>query len=490
MLKMLNKSFVIILPLAVINFIMGMLEVYFPILEGTITDTLRVYDWSGFLKYSSIFIVLLVSYPIIYVFTDFLTYLVKMWILKKEMCNNLDFIYFKDVRTLRNAGYAASRIYDDIDSGLEGLIVSTTGLFYITGVIINGLITGLRIHIMLSVLFIACIVVINILVVRMHGILYRLAGKVSESEGFIRGIILDFIKSYQVIRNLIDFHSVVRDRLINYINQTFETILGLKSRSFIISHIGSSLNYIVMFIFICLVSFEVLNDRLTLGEFITFIGAIGLISRYISIGLSLFSEMVKSLKYMERFYRFVKVRETDYYTIGNDIQVENLKVSYGNRTVLENITTRIGKGERVLIKGRNGAGKTTFANVISGILKPDEGKVTLPKTISSITQPFELPDVKVGDLVSDEILKEFKIESLKDSIASTLSAGQKQKLAVAIALSRDADVYIFDEPLVNIASDDREFFKNKLLTKTQGKILVVISHGRYFDNEEFRILKL
>jgi len=489
LLKTLRKSLIFILPLVLINFVMGMVEVYFPILEGSITDTLYAHDGAGFLKYSVAFLLLLVLYPLIYVFVDFAAYFVKIRILEKEMFNNLDFIFYKDIRTLENAGYVASRIYDDLDAGLEDFIIFLTGLFYIAGVVVNGTITILRTHFFLSTIFIISVFIVNIFAARMHGTLYRLAEKVSESEGFLKGIILDFVKSYQVIRNLLGFHGVIRNRLIDYINKTFGTILKLKTRSFVIAHAGSTLNYVIMFAFISLGSFEVLKGRLTLGEFITFIGTIGLISRYIGTGLSLLPEMVKSWKYMERFYEFVKLRETDYYVVGENILVENLKVSYGDRVVLNGITATIKKGERVLIKGRNGTGKTTFANVISGILKPDAGKVILPKTVSSLTQPVEFPDVKIEDLVDDETLKEFKLETLKDKIASTLSAGQRQKLAVAIALSKDADAYILDEPLANISPDDRKFFKDKILSKTEGKTLIVISHGRYFDDEGFKILK-
>ncbi|NPA79637.1 MAG: ABC transporter ATP-binding protein [Thermotogae bacterium] len=478
-----------ILPLLLINLAMGVLEVYFPILEGHITDTLYKHDEAGFLKYSAIFLILLVAYPLIYIFADFLGYFIKMWIVRDEIYDNLNFIYHKDIRTLENAGYVASRIYDDIDTGLEGLIVSTMGLFYIIGVIVNGMITALKIHLSLAIAFIISAAMINILMVRMHGSLRKLAENVGESEAFIKGVILDFIKSYQIIRNLLGFPGIVRDYLTDYINETFSGILTLKSRSFAISHIGNTLNYAIMFVFICLVSFEVLSNKITLGEFITFIGAIGLVSRYIGTSLSLLPEMVSSWRYIERFYEFVGLRETDYYTLGPNIYVENLKVSYGDKTILTDITVLINKGERVLIKGRNGTGKTTFANVISGILSPESGKVILPKTISSITQPFEFPNVKVGEIVDEGTLREFNIEELKSNAAGTLSAGQKQKLAIALALSKDADVYIFDEPLANISSDEREFFKNKILSKTQGKTLIVISHGEYFDDEGFRILK-
>jgi len=59
-----------------------------------------------------------------------------------------------------------------------------------------------------------------------------------------------------------------------------------------------------------------------------------------------------------------------------------------------------------------------------------------------------------------------------------LSAGQKARLALALALSKDADLYIFDEPLANLDTESKEYFLNKILEKTKGKSLILISHEK------------
>jgi len=115
---------------------------------------------------------------------------------------------------------------------------------------------------------------------------------------------------------------------------------------------------------------------------------------------------------------------------------------------------------------------------MSGLLKPSRGKVILPEGgISSLTLPVEFPPLKVRELVKDEeLLERFSLKGLKDKYPHELSAGQKQKLGVALALSKRASMYVLDEPLANVDRESSTEVMKAIFDRTKGSTLVVIMH--------------
>jgi len=94
--------------------------------------------------------------------------------------------------------------------------------------------------------------------------------------------------------------------------------------------------------------------------------------------------------------------------------------------------------------------------------------------------PISFPPLKVKELVSDRgLLSALGIgdEPIWEAFADELSAGQQQKLALALALSREADLYIVDEPLANLDPQSRDTAINLILERTKGKSLILVMHG-------------
>lgn len=134
-------------------------------------------------------------------------------------------------------------------------------------------------------------------------------------------------------------------------------------------------------------------------------------------------------------------------------------------------------GEKVLLVGPNGAGKTSLLHILAGYMAPDQGEVTLPPRIVALTSPVDLPPLPVQDLVTDPALLEaFDLKPLREHLPERLSAGQRQKVAIGVALSQEADLYLFDEPLANLDESSRERVLEALFTRTQGKTLILVLH--------------
>jgi len=151
-------------------------------------------------------------------------------------------------------------------------------------------------------------------------------------------------------------------------------------------------------------------------------------------------------------------------------------------------TGDIQKGEILAIMGANGLGKTTFLKLLAGIEKPTKGEIKevkisyKPQYIKSIegTVRQNLMDAAKEQFSSgwykQNILEKLHLKKILDNDASKLSGGELQKLYIAITLSKDADVYAFDEPSAFIDVEDRlkvaEIIKDFMIKKEKSAIVV------------------
>ena len=219
------------------------------------------------------------------------------------------------------------------------------------------------------------------------------------------------------------------------------------------------------------------------------------------------------------------------------ISAENLGHSFHDQWLFKNVSIGINRGRRVALVGINGAGKSTLLKLLSGSLKPTEGKVAQMRdlnlgyldqdpsfkdavTISDYI--FHADDVqqqlirKYEELLENDpensraieevmeemgnvdaweyeykiktILGRLDIHHLNHKIAS-LSGGQKKRLALAKLLIEDPDIYILDEPTNHLDIDTIEWLE-KLLTDGS-KTILMVTHDRYFlDNVCNEILEI
>ncbi len=154
-------------------------------------------------------------------------------------------------------------------------------------------------------------------------------------------------------------------------------------------------------------------------------------------------------------------------------------------------------GEIVGVFGANALGKTTFAKVLAGEIKPDKGKIE--KKIKIAYKPQYLKNDYTGtvrELLAKsceeftttkfkmEILKPFQLEEILDNMVSELSGGELQRLAAAICLAQDVDFYLIDEPSAYLDVEERVKLA-KIIRKfieTNRKTCMVIDHDMMLLN--------
>ncbi len=190
------------------------------------------------------------------------------------------------------------------------------------------------------------------------------------------------------------------------------------------------------------------------------------------------------------------------------ISVEGLKKSYGAVEALRGIDLSIRRGGLVGILGPNGAGKTTLVETIEGLRTPTAGRVTV-LGLDPATQPREVKE-RIGvqlqttmlqtELKTLEVLRIYaalyrKARAPRDVLAAvglsdkasarvgTLSGGQKQKLALALALVHDPEIVLLDEPTTGLDPAARRALHEVVRSlAAEGRTVVLTTH--YIEEAE------
>ncbi|MDC1280292.1 ATP-binding cassette domain-containing protein [Pelagibacteraceae bacterium] len=161
------------------------------------------------------------------------------------------------------------------------------------------------------------------------------------------------------------------------------------------------------------------------------------------------------------------------------IKLEKISLSFGKRKILNNISFSINQGQILGLLGPNGVGKSTIFNLITGLIKPDYGIISIDSTkvndcpIYLRTEKFKIgyvpqhggyfhdltlmenliaigeiliPDIKIRNEKINSLIAKFELDSLRNIKSSYLSGGQKKKLVIALSLLSSPKILLLDEP--------------------------------------------
>ncbi len=190
---------------------------------------------------------------------------------------------------------------------------------------------------------------------------------------------------------------------------------------------------------------------------------------------------------------------------GNVIEAKDVDFSYGDKTLIQNLSFLIRRGERVMFLGANGTGKSTLMRLINSMLVPTRGRITLGYNIKigyydqenrglhDTNTVFgelraEYPDKTDLELRSTLALFLFDADDIQRGV-STLSGGERARLTLAKLILKKVNLLIMDEPTNHLDIGSCEALENALLA-FEGTI-VAVSHDRYFINRiATRIIEL
>src|SRR6187399_1581949 len=180
------------------------------------------------------------------------------------------------------------------------------------------------------------------------------------------------------------------------------------------------------------------------------------------------------------------------------IVAEGVTKRFGERTIIRNFSLRIQRGDRIGVVGANGAGKTTLLKLLTGEILPDEGEVTIAKTLNGVMidqqRSLLAPDKKVRDILAEggdwvdvrgvrkhvqAYLKDFLFEpSLVETPIAALSGGERSRLLLAREFARKSNLLVLDEPTNDLDLETLDLLQ-EVIADYDGTVLIV-SHDRDF----------
>jgi len=204
------------------------------------------------------------------------------------------------------------------------------------------------------------------------------------------------------------------------------------------------------------------------------------------------------------------------------IKFKNLSFSFEENKILNNFSIEIKKGERALIIGESGKGKSTLIDIIAGFYNNYEGDflidgvplksiVNWRKKIGYLSQSFFILDdsIKNNIILNDEsnedrLIEIIKICQLTELISSKkeglntvigergslLSGGEKQRIGLARALYRNPEILILDEPTSSLDDNTAENFIESVLKLDKNYTIIMVTHNSKFQSLFERIIKI
>ena len=186
------------------------------------------------------------------------------------------------------------------------------------------------------------------------------------------------------------------------------------------------------------------------------------------------------------------------------VEIKNLSFGY-DKNIFENFSLTIERGERLALVGESGAGKTTLLYLLTKLFPPDAGTISLGGKISaatftnyifsaSIRENFKMlheniSDEKIFSALKLCMLGETDIDAPIGEDGENLSGGERNRLLVALAVAKDAEILILDEPTAGLDKIRAEKLIANLIDDTQKKnrTLIVITHDSNYFSELGRI---
>ena len=180
------------------------------------------------------------------------------------------------------------------------------------------------------------------------------------------------------------------------------------------------------------------------------------------------------------------------------IVADKVTKRFGERAIIKDFTLRITRGDRIGVVGANGAGKTTLLKLLTGELQPDEGTVTLAKTLDGVVidqqRSLMSPEKRVRDVLAEGgdwidvrgvrkhiqgYLKDFLFDpNMVEAKVGTLSGGERSRLLLAREFARLSNLLVLDEPTNDLDLETLDLLQ-EVIADYDGTVLIV-SHDRDF----------
>lgn len=187
------------------------------------------------------------------------------------------------------------------------------------------------------------------------------------------------------------------------------------------------------------------------------------------------------------------------------IECKGLSKAFGHKTALVNVSLNLERGKIIGLLGPNGSGKTTLIKILNGLLVPTKGEILIDghkpgvetkKIISYLPEKTYLSEwMKVNDVIEyfQDFYSDFNSTAAYEMLGKlninptdklkTMSKGTKEKVQLILVMSRQADLYVLDEPIAGVDPAARDYILNTILTNYNENSTILISTHLITDIE-------
>ncbi len=188
------------------------------------------------------------------------------------------------------------------------------------------------------------------------------------------------------------------------------------------------------------------------------------------------------------------------------VQCMGLTKTYGGKIALNQIYLNLERGRIIGLLGPNGSGKTTLIKLINGLLKPTSGQILINGQAPGIDSKYRIsylpertylhPGMKVVEMVRyfQDFYPDFRMDRAYDMLErlqippnerlKNLSKGTKEKVQLILVMSRDADLYILDEPIAGVDPASRDYILHTIVSNYNRNATILLSTHLISDVEE------
>ena len=187
------------------------------------------------------------------------------------------------------------------------------------------------------------------------------------------------------------------------------------------------------------------------------------------------------------------------------LEFSNITKKYGSKVALDNVSFNLEPGKIIGLLGPNGSGKSTILKLVNGLLQPTEGEIKImgnPPGIMSKSIISYLPErtylnewMKISDLINffADFYIDFDINKANEMVIAlkldpnhklkTLSKGNKEKVQLILVMSRQAKLYLLDEPRGGVDPATRDFILDTIISNYLSDATLMISTHLISDIE-------
>jgi len=262
---------------------------------------------------------------------------------------------------------------------------------------------------------------------------------------------------------------------------------------------------------------EIISGEKTVGEFMSFFTALGLVFDPLRRLSAVVGQIQAAMASLERLYAVLEARPTilppksPKPLVTGDISFHNVSFAYGDAPVLQDLSITAATGRTTALVGPSGAGKSTVFSLLTRLIDPSRGQISIAGTpidqadidrlrdaIAVVGQDTALFDetiaqnIRLGrlDATEDEVraaaraahvtdfAEEFPLglETPVGPRGGSLSGGQRQRVAIARAMLRDAPILLLDEPTSALDAQSELLVAQALERLSKGRTTLVIAH--------------